>query len=84
MMNEHVISLAESFQNPFKLKHIKSITAAQYDQLTGPCVVMASPGFLQSGMFVYVPTWYAFTYIYYVFILHTYPSIKHIHIPYAI
>lgn len=49
MMNKEVRHLADQFINPFKLQHIKSIGNANLD-VFGPCVVMASPGFLQSGV----------------------------------
>lgn len=49
MMNQSVRHLADQFINPFKLQHIKSVGSANLD-VFGPCVVMASPGFLQSGV----------------------------------
>eukprot|EP01037_Dinobryon_pediforme_P019099 gene19099-19459_t len=51
MMNEHIRELMDQFQNPFKLKFIRSLTNQADDfDVFGPSVVMASPGFLQSGM----------------------------------
>ena len=44
----------DQFQNPFKLKHIRSLTNQADDfDVFGPSVVMASPGFLQSGVRMY-------------------------------
>lgn len=50
MMNNHVRDLMDQFNNPFKLKHIKSIHNNSDFAMLGPCVVMASPGFMQSGV----------------------------------
>jgi hypothetical protein len=50
MMNGHVRDLMDQFSNPFKLKHIKSMHNNSQFELLGPCVVMASPGFMQSGV----------------------------------
>jgi hypothetical protein len=49
MMNSSVRALADRFQNPFQLQHIRSLGTADF-QTFGPSVVMASPGFLQSGV----------------------------------
>lgn len=49
MMNEHIRHLMDQFRNPFHLQHVKNIAQHDFDVL-GPCVVMASPGFLQSGV----------------------------------
>lgn len=49
MMNAQVRRLADVYQNPFQLRHIRSLERQEVD-LFGPCVVMASPGFLQSGV----------------------------------
>lgn len=49
MMNAEVRKLSSQFLNPFRLKHIQSIHKSDFD-LFGPSVVMASPGFLQSGI----------------------------------
>ena len=55
MMNAHVRQLMDQFCNPFELKHIRNIAGPGEggggpDMLMGPCVVMASPGFMQSGV----------------------------------
>jgi hypothetical protein len=50
MMNTHVRDQMDQFNNPFKLKHIKSIHNNSDFAMLGPCVVMASPGFMQSGV----------------------------------
>lgn len=50
MMNNQVRDLMDQFDNPFKLKHIKSIHNNNDFAMLGPCVVMASPGFMQSGV----------------------------------
>ena len=48
----------DQFQNPFKLKHIRSLTNQADDfDVFGPSVVMASPGFLQSGVRMYECGW---------------------------
>ena len=53
MMNHHIRDMMDQFQNPFKLKHIRSLTNQADDfDVFGPSVVMASPGFLQSGVSV--------------------------------
>ncbi len=49
-MNNQVRDLMDQFDNPFKLKHIKSIHNNSDFAMLGPCVVMASPGFMQSGV----------------------------------
>jgi cleavage and polyadenylation specificity factor subunit 3 len=49
MMNTHVRQLSDMFQNPFRFSHIRSMITNDFD-LSGPSVVMASPGFLQSGV----------------------------------
>jgi cleavage and polyadenylation specificity factor subunit 3 len=48
MMNQHIRDLSD-ISNPFKFSHIKSIQSNEFSEL-GPCVVMASPGFMQNGM----------------------------------
>jgi Cft2 family RNA processing exonuclease len=50
MMNDHVRKLNDRFVNPFKLRHIKSIQNMESPDIFSPSVVMASPGFLQSGI----------------------------------
>jgi cleavage and polyadenylation specificity factor subunit 3 len=49
MMNNQVTDMMDQFNNPFKLKHIKSIQNSDFE-LSSPCIVMASPGFLQNGV----------------------------------
>ena len=41
--------------NPFEFKHIHNLKSLQEFDDTGPSVVMASPGMLQSGMSRQVP-----------------------------
>ena len=48
MMNQHIRDLSD-ISNPFKFDHIKSIQQGEFTE-SGPCVVMASPGFLQNGV----------------------------------
>jgi len=49
MMNED-IRAAFAVANPFQFKHVRHLkNAAQFDDV-GPCVVMATPSMLQSGM----------------------------------
>ncbi len=51
MMNDHVRQLNDHFTNPFKFRYIKSMANIESSSdIFGPCVVMASPGFLQSGV----------------------------------
>jgi hypothetical protein len=57
MMNKHVRDLNDQFNNPFKLKFIKNMQSSDnggsnnngggfnVENIFGPCVVMASPGF---------------------------------------
>jgi cleavage and polyadenylation specificity factor subunit 3 len=49
MMNERI---REQFavSNPFIFKHISNLKSMVHFEDTGPCVVMASPGMLQSGL----------------------------------
>lgn len=48
MMNNHIRSLMD-VKNPFKFNNIANMVAKEFDSV-GPCVVMASPGFLTSGV----------------------------------
>jgi cleavage and polyadenylation specificity factor subunit 3 len=48
MMNRHIQDLMD-VQNPFKLNFIKNMLRTDFDTV-GPCVVMASPGFMQTGV----------------------------------
>lgn len=52
IMNEKIRLTASSSEktNPFQFKHIKSIKSIDKIQDMGPCVVVASPGMLQSGV----------------------------------
>ena len=48
MMNRHISSRAD-VSNPFNFQFVKNINQQDVDE-RGPCVVMASPGMLQSGL----------------------------------
>ena len=48
MMNQHIRTLMD-VSNPFKLNFIKNMPRNDFDTV-GPCVVMASPGFMQTGV----------------------------------
>ena len=49
-MNASVRRQSQSAQQPFDFKHISYLSRLDdFDEL-GPCVVMASPGFMQSGL----------------------------------
>lgn len=48
-MNE-TIRRQISVNNPFVFKHISNLKTVDHFQDTGPCVVMASPGMMQSGL----------------------------------
>jgi cleavage and polyadenylation specificity factor subunit 3 len=49
MMNSRIRELAKS-SNPFQFKHISNLKSIQQFDDVGPCVMMASPGMLQSGL----------------------------------
>jgi len=49
MMNEN-IRKQFAVSNPFVFKHISNLKGMQHFDDVGPCVVMASPGMLQSGL----------------------------------
>uniref|UniRef100_A0A6B2KZ24 Beta-Casp domain-containing protein n=1 Tax=Arcella intermedia TaxID=1963864 RepID=A0A6B2KZ24_9EUKA len=49
MMNEKIRQQAP-ISNPFVFSHIQDLTTIEEFKDTGPCVVMASPGMLQSGL----------------------------------
>eukprot|EP01116_Phalansterium_solitarium_P022031 TRINITY_DN7121_c0_g1_i1.p1 TRINITY_DN7121_c0_g1~~TRINITY_DN7121_c0_g1_i1.p1 ORF type:complete len:708 (-),score=188.83 TRINITY_DN7121_c0_g1_i1:377-2500(-) len=49
MMNEH-IRARFAVSNPFVFKHISNLKSMEHFDDVGPCVVMASPGMLQSGL----------------------------------
>lgn len=48
MMNQHIRDLTD-ISNPFKFTHIRNMQQGDFQE-TGPCVVMASPGFMQNGV----------------------------------
>eukprot|EP00588_Corethron_pennatum_P002225 CAMPEP_0194287154 /NCGR_PEP_ID=MMETSP0169-20130528/34082_1 /TAXON_ID=218684 /ORGANISM="Corethron pennatum, Strain L29A3" /LENGTH=821 /DNA_ID=CAMNT_0039033767 /DNA_START=48 /DNA_END=2513 /DNA_ORIENTATION=+ len=58
MMNARIRNAMDITSNPFAFKHIKNLKSADHgdsaesllDEKSGPCVVFASPGMLQSGM----------------------------------
>lgn len=47
-MSEHIRTAMDS-SNPFRLQCVQSMTSGDF-QTNGPCVVMAAPGFLQTGV----------------------------------
>mmetsp|Transcript_7647 Transcript_7647/g.25905 ORF Transcript_7647/g.25905 Transcript_7647/m.25905 type:complete len:712 (-) Transcript_7647:1440-3575(-) len=52
MMNEHIRALMD-VGNPFKFSHVRAVSNSAVAPAAlppGPCVVMASPGMLQSGL----------------------------------
>ncbi|CDK24139.1 unnamed protein product [Kuraishia capsulata CBS 1993] len=50
MMNENIRkAFTETNKNPFEFKHIKSISNLERFDDLDPCVILASPGMLQSG-----------------------------------
>ncbi|KAK5576936.1 hypothetical protein RB653_001873 [Dictyostelium firmibasis] len=49
MMNDRVRAQFD-VSNPFEFKHIKNIKGIESFEDSGPCVFMASPGMLQSGL----------------------------------
>jgi cleavage and polyadenylation specificity factor subunit 3 len=50
MMNAHIRDRF-AVSNPFMFQHIKTVkTVNTFEHTVGPCVVMASPGMLQSGL----------------------------------
>jgi cleavage and polyadenylation specificity factor subunit 3 len=49
MMNDRIRSQFD-LSNPFKFKHISNLKSMEHFDDIGPCVVMASPGMLQSGL----------------------------------
>lgn len=48
MMNQHIRDLTD-VSNPFHFEYIRNMQTSDFNE-TGPCVVMASPGFLQNGV----------------------------------
>ncbi|SCU66797.1 cleavage and polyadenylation specificity factor subunit, putative [Trypanosoma equiperdum] len=49
-MNDRVKKQHENHRNPFVFKYIQSLLDTRSFEDTGPCVVLASPGMLQSGI----------------------------------
>lgn len=49
MMNERIRRQFD-ISNPFHFKHISNLKSVEEFEDTGPCVIMASPGMLQSGL----------------------------------
>lgn len=49
MMNSRIREQAKT-SNPFQFKHISNLKSIQQFDDVGPCVMMASPGMLQSGL----------------------------------
>ncbi|KAJ3091693.1 hypothetical protein HK102_013774 [Quaeritorhiza haematococci] len=49
MMNERIRRQVK-ISNPFQFKHISNLKSMQHFDDVGPCVMMASPGMLQSGL----------------------------------
>ena len=49
-MNEHIRSRFNRRDNPFVFKHISNLRSLDKFEDKGPCVMMASPGFMQSGV----------------------------------
>lgn len=49
-MNEHVRSRFNRRDNPFVFKHVSNLRSLDKFDDRGPCVMMASPGFMQSGL----------------------------------
>lgn len=49
-MNEHIRSRFNRRDNPFVFKHVSNLRSLEKFEDKGPCVMMASPGFMQSGV----------------------------------
>ncbi|KAJ3253175.1 Cleavage and polyadenylation specificity factor subunit 3 [Boothiomyces macroporosus] len=49
MMNARIREIAKT-TNPFQFKHISNLKSISHFDDVGPCVMMASPGMLQSGL----------------------------------
>lgn len=49
-MNDHIKSRFNRRDNPFIFKHISNLKSLDKYDDKGPCVMMASPGFMQSGV----------------------------------
>lgn len=50
MMNDHIRRQFKEKSNPFIFKHISNLRSIEHFDDVGPCVMMASPGMLQSGL----------------------------------
>ncbi len=49
-MNDHIRTRFNHRDNPFVFKHISNLRSLEKFEDRGPCVMMASPGFMQSGV----------------------------------
>lgn len=49
MMNKRIQKAHHEGKNPFEFKHVKNLKGRDFFSDDGPCVVLASPGMLQSG-----------------------------------
>ncbi|TKY86623.1 hypothetical protein EX895_004262 [Sporisorium graminicola] len=49
-MNDHIRTRFNRRDNPFVFKHISNLRSLEKFEDRGPCVMMASPGFMQSGV----------------------------------
>lgn len=49
-MNQHIRSRFNRRDNPFVFKHVSNLRSLDKFDDKGPCVMMASPGFMQSGI----------------------------------
>ncbi|MCO5588121.1 hypothetical protein L7F22_042076 [Adiantum nelumboides] len=49
-MNEHIRTRFNRRDNPFVFKHVSNLRSLEKFDDRGPCVMMASPGFMQSGV----------------------------------
>jgi cleavage and polyadenylation specificity factor subunit 3 len=49
-MNEHIRARFNRRDNPFVFKHVSNLRSLDRFEDKGPCVMMASPGFMQSGV----------------------------------
>lgn len=49
-MNQHIRTRFNRRDNPFVFKHVSNLRSLDKFEDKGPCVMMASPGFMQSGI----------------------------------
>ena len=49
-MNQHIRTRFHRRDNPFVFKHVSNLRSLDKFDDKGPCVMMASPGFMQSGI----------------------------------